>query len=708
MRRRIARRSILIALPSLLALGPALPIVAGGAAPAAATTAIPWPEGIGPAPSPLRPREVEHRAEVAAGAHAAAPSAESALPPAEPLGLPSDCPHGWDALHYDVSIDAIDRTLGTLTARTKIRLVSETAGLSTVRLTLKALTVTSAYRDSTSLSWSQAGDSLFVTLDAPLAVGDTAEIEIAYGGDPYSESFGGFYITNAPPFTDYNLGVGLNANPPSMGRTWFPSFDAPCDKATASFHLKSTLAKTGVANGAFVGVDIDTVTSMRTWHWEESHQIATYLMAASIARYDTIIDPVYPWITHYVHNTISGLAPATFANVKHMMATFDSLFGTYPWDKFGYVSTNAGDMEHQTCVFHAYGLINGTTSNDDILSHEMTHQWWGDLVTYADWREIWLSEGFATYGEALFRERQYGPANFHAYVTNALFGQYLAQAAGLTYPIYDPVNKWGTISYEKGGSVLHMLRHVLGDATFYAALAAYRAAHGEDVATTEDFRAACESVYGSSLDWFFQEWIYSGGHPKYDWGWSTAAVGPNTEVRIRLRQVQTVGPIFTMPIDFKIQTAAGDTVVTGLVDAAVKDLVFVVAAAVTGVVFDPDDWVLEEHTLKPTGVEPPPVGDGVAGASAFVTLLPVAPNPTRGPTEFAFRVPDARPVTLEVFAADGRRVATIAAGARLGGGLHRLSWDARDAAGRAVASGHYLLRLTAGTTIETRRFLLVR
>ncbi len=692
MRRRTAPRRFRIAL--VLAL-PIAAAVAATAFPAGAAD-IPWPEGIGPAPSPLRPRAAERGAE-------AEPRADAAAPPAEPLGTPPDCPHGWDALHYDVSIDAIDRAAGTLTARTKIRLLSETSALASIGLTLKALTVTSVLRGATPLAWSQAGDSLIVTLDAPLAVGDTAEIEIAYGGDPYSEGFGGFYIPNAPPFTDYNLGVGLNANPPSLGRAWFPSFDAPCDKATAAFHLKSTLAKTGVANGAFVGVDIDTVTSTRTWHWSESHQIATYLMGASIARYDVVTDSVYPWITHYVHNTISSLAPATFVNVRHMMAAFDSLFGPYPWDKFGFVSTNNGDMEHQTCVFHAYGLINGTTSNDDILSHEMSHQWWGDLVTYADWREIWLSEGFATYCEAIFRERQYGAANFHGYVTNALFGQYLTFAGSLTYPIYDPVFKWGTIAYEKGGSVLHMLRHVMGDAAFYDALAAYRAAHGEDVATTEDFRAACESVHGSSLDWFFQEWIYSGGHPKYDWGWSTAAAGPNTEVRIRLRQVQTVGPIFTMPIDFEIQTTAGDTVVTGLVDAAVKDLVFVVPAAVTGVVFDPDDWVLEEHTLQPTGV-PASAGAGVGA----VALLPVAPNPARGSAEFAFRVPDARPVTLEVFAADGRRVRALASGRAFGAGLHRLAWDARDSVGRAVASGHYLLRLQAGDSIETRRFLLVR
>lgn len=677
---RRGRRGVLAFLSTVLIMAAASHAGAAG---------IPWPEGIGPAPSTLRPREVERRSEEAASL--------------APLGAPQDCPHGWDALHYDFTLEEINRSAGTLSARTKVRFRSETAGLSSIALSLRDLAVTSVLRGATPLAFNLVNDTLYVTLDTPLAVGDSAEIEIAYGGDPYSENFGGFYIPTAPPITDYNLGVGLNANPPSMGRTWFPSFDSPCDKATASFHIKTPLAKTGVANGAFVGVDTDSVAGIRTWHWNESHQIATYLMSIAVARYDAIPDSVYPWITYYAHNTISAMAPATFVNVKHMMATFDSLFGSYPWDKFSYVTTNVGDMEHQTCVFHQYNLVNGTTQYDDILSHEMTHQWWGDLVTYADWREIWLSEGFATYGEALFRERQYGSANFHSYVTNALFGAYLGQAASHTYPIYDPVNKWGVISYEKGASVLHMLRRVVGDTAFYAALAAYRAAYGEDVATTQDLQSVFETVHGASLDWFFQEWIYSGAHPKYDWGWSTAPSGPDTEVKIRLRQVQTVGPIFTMPIEFKIQRAAGDTVVTGFVDAAVKDLVFTVPGSVTGVVFDPDDWVLEQHVLQPTGVLPP-----VEPLSATVETFLVSPNPARGGAALAFRVPDARPVTLEIFAPDGRLVASLARDRTFGPGLHRVGWDARDGNGRAVASGHYLWRIRAGDTIETRRFVLVR
>ncbi len=679
MRRVPVHRAIIVALHFALAATASI-----------ARAEIPWPEGVGPPPSPIRPREAER------------PGASGAAALGKLSGNPTDCPHSYDALHYDVTVQ-VDRAAGTIAGTTKIRFRSETNGLTEIALSLRALTASSITRSGNPLAFSQANDSLYVTLDSTLAAGDTLEIAIVYGGDPSTESFGGFYIWTVPPFTDFNLGVGLNADPPGVGRAWFPCFDSPCDKATADFHVRSPLARRGIANGAFVGVDVDSAAGYKTWHWSETHQIATYLMSMAVARYDSIPDTQYPWITYYVHNTSSSMAAGTFVNVKSMMTAFIARFGSYPWDKFSYVTTNVGDMEHQTCVFHAIGLVNGSTTYDDILSHELGHQWWGDLVTYADWREIWLSEGFATYCEAISREHIYGAANFHAYVTNALFQQYLNASGTLTYPIYDPVNKWGTISYEKGGSVLHMLRHVMGDSLFYEGLAAYRAAHAEDVATTEDFRAACESVYGASLDWFFQEWIYSGGHPKYDWGWYTTPNGSNTDLRIRLVQTQTVGPVFTMPIDFKVQTTAGDTLVSGLVDAATKDLYFTVPGSVTNVVFDPDDWVLEQHTLQPTGVLPPdaaPIGQ--------VALLPSAPNPSRDETEIVFRLPGARPVTLEVFAADGRLVRTLAGGRRLPAGEHRVVWDGRDDGGARVGSGVYLYRLKAGDSIETRRLTRLR
>jgi len=661
---------------------------------------VPWPDGIGPGPSPIRPREAERpRAAMIADPDAAAATGAPAA-----LGAPADCPHSFDVLHYDITL-AVDRTLGRIDGTTKILFKSEVASLSEAKFSLLDLAATSVTRGATPLAYTLSNDTLTVTLDAPLSLGDSAEVTVVYGGVPYKESFGGFYIYTIPPQTDFNLGVGLNANPPGLGRAWFPGFDSPCDKATADFHIKTNLVRTAVANGELLGVDVDSLTSTRTWHWRESHQIATYLMSVAIARYNEYPSATYPWMKHYAHNTLDSTTVAnSYVNVDAMMTAFIDRFGPYPWDKFSYVTTNVGDMEHQTCVFHAYGLVNGTTSNDDIVSHEMGHQWFGDLVTYADWREIYLSEGFATYCEALSRETLYGFANYKNYVTTALFGPYLSNAPALGYPIYDPVSKWGTISYEKGGSVLHMLRHVVGDSNFFDGLAAYIAAHREDVATTEDLRAAMESVYGAPLDWFFQEWVYSGGHPKYDWTWWTQpADGGGTEVRVRLSQTQTIGPTFTMPIDFKLVRAEGDTVVVGWVDAAEDQVLFTVGGTVTNVVFDPDNWVLDQNTYAPTGVELP-----TGAAVDRVSLALASENPSREGAALAFHLPDARNVTVEIYGVSGRLVRTLARDARYAAGDHALAWNGRDAEGARVASGVYFARLAAGDAVESRRLTLVR
>ncbi|RPJ41162.1 MAG: hypothetical protein EHM19_12465, partial [Candidatus Latescibacterota bacterium] len=375
--------------------------------------------------------------------------AESAL-----RTLPTACPDSFDVLHYDLRV-SVDHAGGLFSGQAFVTLVALEGGLASARLDLKSLAVSAVRQDGVPIPYSHIGDTLFVTFDAPLAALDTATIEIAYGGAPWNEGgggFGGFWIYDYP-VTDFSMGVGLYTDPPSMGRTWFPSVDQPCDKATCDIEIVTPLVKVGVANGTLDTVIVDSTAGTNTWRWREAHPIATYLMAISVAKYDAIPDTSDPRIVYYVHRTHSHLADGTFQNVDLMMDAFEDLFGPYPYtgEKFSFVTTPLGDMEHQTCVFHSYALMSGTTTYDDILAHELSHQWFGDCVTYADWRDVWLSEGFATYCEALWHERAYGTADYHEYVTHNLMLPYLLSAEDLAYPIYDPDELWGTISYEKGG-----------------------------------------------------------------------------------------------------------------------------------------------------------------------------------------------------------------------------------------------------------------
>ncbi|MFH1679061.1 MAG: M1 family aminopeptidase [Candidatus Eisenbacteria bacterium] len=578
---------------------------------------------------------------------------------------PTACPDSFDVVHYRLEIDA-DHAGGTLAGDAIVTVASHKEGLGSIRLDLKSLAVTGVFLGAVPLAYTHDGDTLLVIFDTPLTATDTAVVRIVYGGTPWNEGgggFGGFWIYGAPPITDFSMGVGLYTDPPSMGRTWFPGVDQPCDKATCDIIITTPLAKVGVASGALDSVVVDSVAGTNTWYWREDHPIATYLMAVSIAKYDAIPDSADPRIVYYVHRTQSHLTHGTFRNVDLMMDAFEEIFGPYPYpgDKFSFVTTPIGDMEHQTCVFHSNSLMTGDTLYDDILSHELSHQWFGDCVTYGDWRDVWLSEGFATYSEAVWREWRYGEAGYHAYVTNSLMRPYLQNADNLTYPIYDPDFLWGTISYEKGGTVLHMLRHVVGDSLFFACLNAYLDDHEYGDATTPDFVASCERVYGGDLDWYFDEWIYQGGHPVFDWGWSAEETAPGVHrVTIDTRQVQTVGPIYTMPVDFRIETGGGDTIVVGWVDAETNRFTFDVGSAPTAVVLDPEDWLLDEANE---------VSTSVAGSVPPLRLAVGAPrpNPFNPSTTIPFSLPEREHVALRVYSLDGHVVRTLVDGERAAG-----------------------------------------
>jgi aminopeptidase N len=618
--------------------------------------------------------------------------------------LPTACPDSFDVVHYDLRV-SVDHTAGTLAGDVFVTIVSLKNGLASARLDLKSLTVSSVLQNGGPIAYAHAGDELVVTFAAPLAALDTAIVEIVYGGAPWNEGgggFGGFWIYTYP-VTDFSMGVGLYTDPPSMGRMWFPGVDQPCDKATSDIVIETPLAKMGVANGALDSVVVDSIAGTNTWYWREAHPIATYLMAMSVAKYDAIPDDDDPRIVYYVHRTHTPLAAGTFQNVDLMMDAFEDLFGPYPYtgEKFSFVTTPLGDMEHQTAVFHSYALMSGDTTYDDILAHELSHQWFGDCVTYGDWRDVWLSEGFATYCEALWHEWRYGTADYRDYVTHALMLPYLAASENLTYPIYDPDALWGTISYEKGGTILHMLRRVVGDPLFFASMNAFLDDHEYADATTPDFVASCEATCGQDLDWFFDEWIYQGGHPIIDWGWRAETLGPGAyRVTIETMQTQVVGPVYTMPVDFAIGTAAGDTLVTAWLDQASNAFTFDLASEPTGIVFDPDDWLLDEANQVETAVE-----DGLPPLR-FALEAP-APNPFNPSTTIRFTLPERREARVRIYSLEGRLLRTIFAGELPAGG-HEVRWDGSDEGGRPLASGVYFCRLASGANVETRKLLLLR
>jgi hypothetical protein len=282
--------------------------------------------------------------------------------------------------------------------------------------------------------------------------------------------------------------------------------------------------------------------------------------------------------------------------VKDMIAAYAGIFGEYPFiaEKYGHAQFLwGGGMEHQTCT--SLGVF-----NEYIVAHELSHQWWGDLVTCRDFHHIWVNEGFATYCEALWSEAVSGTAAYHADLS---FNKYFGSGTIYVPDVSDDSRIFDSnLSYNKGSWVLHMLRRVIGDSAFFAALRQFYAQYGYSTATTEDFRDVCEAVSGRDLDAFFQQWIYGEYYPHYLSSWTSAPGGGGYDVTLRLDQVQS-WQLFNMPLDVRITTEAGEQVFVVQDSLASQTFTFHVDAAPIALAVDPDDWVLK--VIETQVVDPP-------------------------------------------------------------------------------------------------------
>jgi aminopeptidase N len=614
--------------------------------------------------------------------------------------LAERCPHSFDVLNYDVTM-TIDVDAEVLYGNTRVTSVSQEASLSSISLDFAVLTVDSVLSGADTLAYVYADSVLAIDLGQSFAVGDTFEVRVVYHGTPGNEGaggFGGFWFEGAP-VTAFQMGVGLDADPPSMGKFWIPCWDAPCDKATADYRITIPgVGKKVVANGVLVSARLDSVGNTATYVWSETHQIAPHLMTVHARKFAELVDSTYDWIHYWVYPTQADAALTHFANVDLMMDAFIDRYGPYPFSKFGYVSAPKGDMEHQTCVTHNASTVVANHNYDWLLAHEMSHQWWGDLVSVNDWRDVWLSEGFATYSEAVFWEHAYGAEAYRTYMLQSLMTPVLN--SGENFPIYDPNYLWGTTVYEKGGCVLHMLRHVVGDSAFFDALAAYRQAYAFSSAVTGEFQAQVESVAVQDLGWFFDEWIYDRGWPVYEYSWQVIEDEGQYSVNLVIDQVQTNGPVFTMPVDVEITTSAGDTLLVLPVDAAHEVFDLVLASEPTAVTLDPDRWILKEAEEVPYA--------GVGGVvPAELRLEQNVPNPFSRATSIRYSVPRAQGIRLEIYDAAGRQVVSLIDGP-VGPGWREVTWDARDRNQRLVAPGTYFCRLSAAEGRTATRMIVLR
>jgi aminopeptidase N len=251
-------------------------------------------------------------------------------------------------------------------------------------------------------------------------------------------------------------------------------------------------------------------------------------------------------------------------------------------------------MEHQTITGIGSNFITGKKYFNDVYVHELAHHWWGDAVSLADWKDIWLNEGFATYSEALYAEHIGGIKALQSFMLEKNQDEF----KGTLYAPKD--NLFGPTVYDKGGWVLHMLRKEVGDSLFFQILRTYFATYKYKNASTDDFKNICELLTGKNLSKFFDQWVYIGvGKIELEYEWSAQKTSGGYLIHINTLQTQKGYPVYSFPLEFKFKINEDTNLVkTFIVDKRQQDFELVLEALPVGVESDPYGWLLADIKQK--------------------------------------------------------------------------------------------------------------
>ncbi|MFP5322738.1 MAG: M1 family metallopeptidase [Acidimicrobiia bacterium] len=409
---------------------------------------------------------------------------------------------GYDVQRYDIDLDWLPDT-GRIEAVTTL-VLEPTVDLDRFHLDLVGLEVTSVTVDGRPAPFERSGRELVVDPAPVLADGDTVEVDVAYAGVPQpvelgSDVFGAGWQTDGRD--------AFVVSEPAGAASWFPGNDHPTDKATFRFQLTVPADQVAVANGVLVEERTEA-DGRRTFVWEVSDPMATYL--ASMVVGDLVIErrtaPTGLPLRDAYPRHLADDARAEFAPAGEMIATFEEWFGPFPFEVYGHVVVDevlGFALENQTLSLFGADLVAGAGRFESVVAHELVHQWFGNAVSPATWRDIWLNEGFATYGEWIW-EQESGGRSIEDSARLAHAGADFGVAPG------DPGNEelFQPTVYVRGALAVHAIAEAIGDDAFRTLLREWVARFGGGVASTADLRALAEELGGQDLGPLFDAWVY--------------------------------------------------------------------------------------------------------------------------------------------------------------------------------------------------------
>lgn len=508
----------------------------------------------------------------------------------------------YDVHYYKLNV-ALERTSTFIRGSVIVKAISQNAALDTFGLELHPnLTIDSVKVNGTAQSFFRSGNAVSILLAQSIAQGQDVAVQVFYRGTPPSGGFfAGMTNDNSPSWGNQ---VTWSLSQPFGAYEWWPCKQVLTDKADSlEVWITTDRANKAGSNGVLQQV-VNLPNNKARYEWKSNYPINYYLVSVAVARYIEYSFPI----------TIPGLAqpvffqnyiydnPQTLPNFQNeidetedMMLAFSELFGVYPFheEKYGHcMAPLSGGMEHQTMTTQGFFELT-------LTAHELIHQWFGNYVTCASWEDIWLNEGFASYGEYLAYEKLYSRAQADNYMLN-VHDNVMSQPGGSVYvSAVDDENRIfsSRLSYDKGSTLVHTLRYLVNnDAVFYAALRKYLDDYKFKNATTQQLLDVLTAETGIDFTDFREQLFYGEGYPDYNLTWNYE--NGNCYIEINQTTSSSFTPLFTLPVELRLNTANGDTLVRVTPNANISQFIVPLNNAVTNIEVDPFNGLVNTDAVQ--------------------------------------------------------------------------------------------------------------
>ena len=426
---------------------------------------------------------------------------------------------GYQADHYDVDLD-VDVAANTFRKAKVTMQATAQQNLSSLNLDFRGFDIQKITVNGDEAKFKRQDQELTIIPGQALQADQPFSLSVEYSGKPKP------FHSEAAPVTigwvGFKRGTYVVSEPDGTP-SWMPVNDHPTNKASFNFNVTVDKPYVVAANGTLQGVD--DLGGKATYHWKAKDKMASYLTTVQIGNYVERkgVSPGGIPLRHYFPKDIADKAAYDFGRTGEMVDHFSQLFGPYPFETYGVIVMDAqiggAALETQTLPLYEKGMVTGDRRLEFVYAHEMVHQWFGDSVSVKAWKDVWLNEGFATYGEWLWREKSEGRqiTDRIAERTHAQLGDIRSTLADQSHELQagrsigDPAVQelFGEQVYRRGALTLHALRETVGDETFFKTIQTYAERFRGKNASTEDFRDVAQEISHKDLGNFFQKWVYS-------------------------------------------------------------------------------------------------------------------------------------------------------------------------------------------------------